>query len=119
MTQENQSPEPLDDVLAQAGTVEVSDLDEFVRTLCGWHQNQVAQMKHMLDIPEGETLELNEEMVELKGEAHKAFLAGITVGLSLLGTLPFVAEMEDEPTIPANDPTEAFIEEQRNGPVEG
>ena len=84
--------------------VPVNDLDKFVQILTAWHANQCAAVKHMLEMPEGSTFHIgdaiDEEEVVLIGDALKAFKLGIEMAMMQLGTLPFVAEMDDEETKP-------------------
>ena len=83
------------------GTLEVVNLNQFVTLLSKWHENRVAQLEHLLEIPEGTEASLNDEVsVELKGDVRTGFLIGITLGLAQLGTLPFAVEMEDTPELP-------------------
>ena len=84
-----------------ARTLEVVNLDQFVVLLSKWHQNRVAQLQHLMDIPEGTLASLNEETsIELTGDARIGFLIGVTVGLSHFGELPFVAEIDESSTTP-------------------
>lgn len=76
--------------------LQVDNLDQFVKHLTNWHNSKVAMLKHMLKVPEGTEAELNEgEKIILTGDMLKGFRVGITLGLSELGALPFVAELED------------------------
>lgn len=88
----------------QPETVPVSDLDQFVRHLVAWHQTKVAELEHMLKIPEGVEVTFNEEGPQiLKGDLHKGFLIGLSLGLMELGQLPFVFETEDTSFPPPPD----------------
>jgi hypothetical protein len=81
--------------------IPVYDLDKFVQTLTAWHANQCAAVQHMLTIPEGSQFEIGEDeakqSVTLTGDVLVAFKLGIEMTMMQLGTLPFVAEMDDEP----------------------
>lgn len=80
-------------------TIDITDLDQFVAIITAWHQNRVAQLEHLLEIPEGTEASLNDdETIKLEGDIRTGFLIGITVGLTQLGKLPFVAEMAPEAT---------------------
>ena len=80
-------------------TVPVGDLDHFVSLLTNWHSSKVALLKHMMAIPEGTEAELNEgEKITMSGDILKGFRMGIVISLSELGSLPFVAEMEEQAT---------------------
>lgn len=77
-------------------TLEVNDLDHFVRLLTGWHTTKVNVLRHILSVPTGTAVEINGEELVLDGDLHKGFVAGVTVALAELGSLPFVAETEDQ-----------------------
>ena len=88
MTDQNQPQQP--------ETVEVENLDQFVKMLMAWHQSKVTQLNHMLQIPEGVEVVVNEtESHILAGDLRKGFIIGLELGLMELGTLPFAAEMEE------------------------
>ena len=81
--------------------IQVEDLNQFVYHLNNWHQSKVAMLRHMLQIPEGTAAELNDgEKVTMTGDILRGFRIGVTLGLSELGTLPFVAEMTDSAEAP-------------------
>ena len=76
--------------------LQIEDLDMLVKHLTLWHTSKVAMLKHMLKVPDGTEAELNEgEKILLTGDMLKGFRVGVTLGLSELGTLPFVAELAD------------------------
>jgi hypothetical protein len=78
-------------------TVPVEDMDQFVKLLSNWHTSKVGMLKHMYDIPEGTEAELNGgDKVIMAGDILKGFRMGITMALAELGSLPFVAELEDQ-----------------------
>lgn len=77
--------------------VEVADLNQFVTMLTAWHSTKVALLKHMLNVPEGTLTAFDEEnYVSLSGDLRAGYQAGLTIALSELGTLPFLAELEQE-----------------------
>ena len=81
----------------QAETLHVQDIDHFIRLLCGWHENKVNTLEHLLTIPEGTEVRFNDEGPQiLQGDLHKGFLIGLSLGLMELGTLPFGVEIDDE-----------------------
>lgn len=96
-TTETNSPTPT--ALELAGVVQVDDLDQFVKHLTAWHGAKVAQTMHLLEVPEGAAFEIGEGPdaigIVLAGEVLKGFKFGVQMALMQLGTLPFVAEMED------------------------
>lgn len=80
-------------------TVEIGDLNQFVFLLSNWHQDRVAVLKQMMEIPQGFEVELEgEESLPLTGDLHKGFKIGLIVALSELGSLPFVAESNAQET---------------------
>lgn len=96
-----------EDVTEQEQTVPVTDLNQFVAILSQWHQGKTKTLKHMLEIPLGTPFDFNNELdLVLQGDLHKGFIIGLTVALSELGELPFVAEMEDDAEVPnaSNEP---------------
>lgn len=86
--------------LEEAGIVPVQDLDQFVRILADWHASKTKQLRHLLQVPAGTTVEIDGVDHVLAGDLRDGFIAGITVALSLVGELPFVAEVEDAPAQP-------------------
>ena len=74
----------------------VNDLDQFVQLLASWHTKRIATLKHMQNIPETAEVSLGDAApVQMTGAFREGFLLGLSVALSELGELPFVAEMED------------------------
>lgn len=84
--------------------VEVADLDGFVKHLTTWHNNRVATLRHMQQIPEGTPMQVGDGPERpLTGDLLEGFKAGIQVALAQLGTLPFAVEFEqpEQPQEPA------------------
>ena len=74
----------------------VNDLDQFVQMLSSWHTKKVAVLKHMQNIPETAEVSIGDgPPVQMTGAFREGFLLGLSIALSELGELPFVAEMED------------------------
>lgn len=74
----------------------VNDLDQFVQMLSSWHTKKVAVLKHMQNIPETAEVSIGDgPTVQMTGSFREGFLLGLSIALSELGELPFVAEMED------------------------
>lgn len=89
-------------------TVQIDDLDMFVRILASWHEQKVKTLKHMLEIPDGTEMTIGEDdsqKVILTGDVLAGFKAGIDLSLMELGELPFLYEAEDnaEPEAVAAD----------------
>jgi len=82
---------------AHAESVEVNDLDAFVKILFGWHQGRVKVLQHLLTVPAtGIEMQLDgQDDTPLVGDYHKGFIFGLNVALGELGKLPFVAELEE------------------------
>lgn len=73
--------------------VPVEDLDAFVQILTRWHANKVRLLEHMMEIPDGTELSVNDgPSVKLAGDLRDGFMVGLTVALGELGQLPFVTE---------------------------
>jgi hypothetical protein len=87
-------------------TVIVSDIDQFIQLLSGWHESKVKTLEHMLSMPEGIEVTFNSETPQiLSGDLHKGFIMGLSLALMELGTLPFAVEMEvEQSTAPADEP---------------
>ena len=91
------------EAVEQAETVHVTDLDQFVTLLIRWHDTKVRLLKHMETIPEDAVVEIDGVDHAFSPEMRQGFKLGITVALSELGTLPFAAEVDEEPAA-SNDP---------------
>lgn len=91
---------------ANAETIEVDDLDGFVKLLTKWHANKIAVLNHMLLIPEGSDMTSGDQTIKLEGDLMAGFKAGLEVALMELGTLPFAFEEEGaEPAQPSDATT--------------
>jgi hypothetical protein len=82
-------------------TLNVSNIDDFVSLLTGWHVTKVKVLEHMLSIPEGTEVEFEGQTLVLTADILKGFVIGLNVALAELGILPFAAVEEsttsDEP----------------------
>ena len=77
-------------------TVVIESIDDFIKILAHWHEGKVKALQHMLTVPEGVEVQFNDESTQiLKGDLHKGFLIGLSLGLMELGALPFAMEFED------------------------
>lgn len=84
-------------------TIEVTDLDQFVRHLVAWHTQKIKVLEHMISVPEGtvmERVERNSESpenfsIELTGDMLVGFRAGLELALMELSFLPFIAITDD------------------------
>lgn len=84
--------------------ISIESLDHFVKILTAWHSAQCSVVKHMLELPEGSDFLIGEGEQEaplvLTGDAMTGFKFGIEMALMQLGTLPFVAEVEEPEPVP-------------------
>jgi hypothetical protein len=105
MTEENQqAPETEVEETQHPATLEIEDLDMFVRMLHQWHAGKVQIIKHMLTIPDGTEMRVGDDVsVTLTGDVLAGFKAALDIALMELGTLPFVVEVtdDDEPEVVA------------------
>ena len=69
-----------------------------------WHEGVRNTVQHLLNIPEGSEFQVgdipDQKSIVLTGDALAGFKFGIELTMMQLGTLPLVAEFEDEPTPP-------------------
>lgn len=86
-----------------ADPIEVEDLHTFVALLTQWHEDKVALLEHMLDVPEGTEMEHDGASLTLSGENLIAFKAGVSLTLSELGILPFATETAAAPNETADN----------------
>lgn len=86
----------MSEAVQQTETVQVDDLDQFVRLLIAWHDTKCRVLKHMNDIPEDAVVEIDGVDHQFTPEMRRGFALGIHVALSELGTLPFAAETDEE-----------------------
>ena len=85
-------------------TLHVENIDHFIQILCAWHEKRVKELEHMLRIPQGVEVSVNDETVMiLEGDIHKGFVMGLSLALMELGTLPFAAEVDETESIPTDE----------------
>lgn len=80
-------------------TIEIEDLNQFVKILASWHEQKVKTLKYMLEVPDGTEMVVGEDnptTVILTGDVLVGFKAGIELSLMELGELPFLYETEPE-----------------------
>ena len=85
-------------------TIEVNDLDHFIKLLVRWHDTKCRLLKHMEEIPEDAVVEIDGVDHTFTPEMRQGFKLGITIALAELGQLPFGFETDDEETPAANEP---------------
>lgn len=74
----------------------IDDLDQFINILHIWHGRKVKVLQHMLNIPEGTVMALEDKNIQLTSDVRTAFIEGIKLALHELGTLPFTVEQKYE-----------------------
>ena len=74
----------------------IDSLDQFINIFHLWHGRKVQVLEHMLNIPEGTVMGLDDKNIQLTGDVRTAFIEGVKLALHELGTLPFTVEQEDE-----------------------
>lgn len=76
--------------------VEITSLDQFAALLAHWHKHTTAVLEHMLQVPEGTELTMDDKTpVVMSGPFREGFCAGLSLALIELGNLPFVFNAED------------------------
>lgn len=90
------------------GLVTMTNIDQFAQNIIGWHERNLAVLRHMTQVPEGTPITIGDEEAQpLKGDLLKGFGAALTVAIGQIESLPFqiVPELEDnpQPSEAAND----------------
>lgn len=79
---------------------EIESVADFHKLLSIWHENRVARVKHLLDIPDGAEIQVgegeNSQQLILTGDVRASFLVGVHLALNELGHLPFYKEQETD-----------------------
>lgn len=72
-------------------------LEDMLDGVIEWHKSRVASLEHMLHIPQGIEVSLNNsEPIVMTPDIHKGFIIGITVGLIEAASFPIVKDETDE-----------------------
>lgn len=107
----NQQQDPVQAELPlneQPETIEVENLDQFVKILTAWHSEKVQTLKHLLTVPDGAEFKVGDDApIVLMGDMLAGFKFGVELALMQVGTLPFIAEMENEPAPTTPPPADA------------
>jgi len=102
MTEEKLMPPAANEADARSDIIQVDSIHQFVHHLNGWHSTRVAEMRHMITMPEGVSMVIEEDGVQktvlMEGAMLAGFKAGVELALMRLGTLPFSVELEDGTT---------------------
>lgn len=73
--------------------IEVTNIDHMVRILVEWNKEQVALLRHMIDMPEGTQVDIEKDnSIALTGDVRRAFQLGIQLSIEELGNLPFTVD---------------------------
>lgn len=79
--------------------IPIQNIDHFIHLIVGWHNNRVALLKHMMALPAGTEMQVDEnKTVVMDGERLEGFKAGLGLALMELGDLPFVVETVEPAT---------------------
>ena len=79
--------------------IPIQNIDHFIHLIVGWHNNRVALLKHMMALPAGTEMQVNETTsVVMDGERLEGFKDGLGLALMELGDLPFVVETAEPAT---------------------
>ena len=90
-------------------TLYVENIDHFIALLFAWHESKVKTLEHMMSVPEGTEVSINDEApVALSGDVYKGFQIGLSLALLEFGQLPFMAEPDPDA---ANDAAPATSDE--------
>jgi hypothetical protein len=103
MTEAVETKPETTEAVEKAETIQVTDLNQFVTLLIRWHDTKCRLLKHMETIPEDAVVEIDGVDHTFTPEMRQGFKLGLTIALAELGTLPFAAEVDEEPSA-ANDP---------------
>ena len=77
--------------------VHIQSLDHFIALISHWHGQKVKVLEHMLTLPEGTAMQINEgNDIVMEGQMLEGFKAGLGLALMELGQLPFVTETAPE-----------------------
>lgn len=92
--------EPMDN----RGYTPVPDMETLVRLMKNWHENRIARLEQMLEIPEGSQASLNDgELIVLEGHTLEAFKIGLTTALSEFENFPIVISSTADDSIESSE----------------
>ena len=79
--------------------IPIQNIDHCIHLIVGWHNNRVALLKHMMALPAGTEMQVDEnKTVVMDGERLEGFKDGLGLALMELGDLPFVVETVEPAT---------------------
>ncbi len=84
-------------------TTPINSIQDLAECVMNWHQVKMARLEHLLQIPEGTVMQVDEESsVTLEDVALAAFKAGVMVSICELDELPFGSSESEEEPLPAS-----------------
>lgn len=92
-------------------TITINTPDQFATLIVAWHTNRMAQLSHMIQVPDGVELCLPDEKgedVPMTTEQREAFKSGLIVAKALFAELPF----ESIPVEEAQAPAEGEVQQE-------
>lgn len=92
-------------------TITINTPDQFAALIAHWHTNRMAQLSHMIQVPDEVELSLpgeNGEDVPMNPEQREAFKSGLIVAKALFAELPF----ESIPVEEAQAPAEGEVQQE-------
>ena len=96
----------------------IDNIQTLVAALMAWHDHKVQILEHMMVIPSGTEMVINDnETIVLDGDVLKGFCAGITVALSEMGTLPFEVTVDTEEPLSTETNNDTQIQDADNEPT--
>lgn len=70
--------------------IPIESVDQMAHLLNQWHQHKLRVLQHMVAIPEGSEVSINEETEhKLEGDMLKGFQIGVSLCLIEFNSLPF------------------------------
>ncbi len=80
---------------------EIVSVDQFAHVVDSWYENVLARLKHLMEIPTGTSMELEDNgittAITLEYDALKGFIAALQlVHLELTCSPPFLQESDEE-----------------------
>jgi hypothetical protein len=83
----------------------IDDINTLAMLVDHWHGQKFEQGNRLLEIPEGTTIEVEDDKnpgqviaMDLNGPFHQVFKVGVMTVLHLFKDLPFGASLEDDPS---------------------
>lgn len=106
----NEQAQPSTDTPKVTPPIVITDINQFVAILSAWHATKVSILQHMLTIPEGTKMSVQDgPEVVLTGEMLMGMQAGIELCLMELGDLPFEV-IKNDPVAEAVADVDTLVE---------